>query len=618
MLEHGRVVGLCLLLGCWAAGVSAAAPDSDAPDTTMPCECPAPEEEEGSGIPLPLALAAALGLLCLSGIFSGLTLGLLGLDTMALKAIAEAGSSPTREYAQRIMPLREDGNLLLCTLLLGNVMVNVMIPILLADITGGLLGFIASTVFIVIFGEIVPQATCSMHALYIGSKSIPLVSFFMFILYIFAKPIAMVLDRVLGTDAGQIYDKSELKQLLWQHLHEDRLVQSEFKMISRALDLQKTEVESIMTPEDKTYKLDINEMLTEERLTEIWQTGHSRIPITENVVDPETQIGKESYVGIMYTKDLITVRIEDKITVKQILGFYNRGLPLMLDRSNKLDKVLDLFRQGKSHIALVTDTFSQGSGDPTVEVVGIVTLEDVIEQLVGEEIIDEHDNYEDIGAVRRKKTGRPTMVPLGVIRNSKNRFTYDQARSIVKYLQYTVSDPLAALDEEQLLHLVMTSGIKELRLPVTDVPRSLDSPSNVWVYRKGEPTEYFTLILQGRLETIFGSERFRSEYTSNQFIGTRVLKEGSSVLADFDCRVVESPSRVLQFTYRDLEKARAYKPDSSDRDGSNNTSFSNHNDHQNPLSNGNNSPANNMEQAVSTPLSPPLRYSPPVTSLQVD
>ncbi|KAJ9442212.1 DUF21 domain-containing protein [Diplonema papillatum] len=305
----------------------------------------------------------------------------------------------------------------------------------------------------------------------------------------------------------------------------------------------------------------------------------------------------------MYTKDLITVRVEDRITVKQILGFYNRGLPLMLDRSKMLDKVLDLFRRGQSHIGLVTDTFSRGSGDPTVEVVGIVTLEDVIEQLVGEEIIDEHDNYEDIGAMRRKKTGRLTTVPLGVIRHSKIRFTYEQAKSIVKYLQYTVSDPLVALGEEQLLHLVMSSGIKELRLPTTEVPRSLEAPSNVWVYRKGEPMEYFTLIIQGRLEAISGSERFRSEYTSNQFIGTRVLKEGSSVVADFDCRVMESPSRVLQFTYRDLEKARTYKPE-NDRDGSIDASVSNRNENLNPLKNMNASTNSNGEQMVHTPLSP--------------
>ena len=289
-VSNGILVGgLCLLaVGLCAAEDATTAPDAPVDNCT---------KEEESSAPLPLWLSLCMGgvLLALSGTFSGLTLGLLGLDTMALKAVAEAGEEPEKSYAVQIMPLREDGNLLLCTLLLGNVMVNVMIPILLADVTGGLMGFIFSTAFIVIFGEIVPQATCSKHALYIGSKSVPLVQFFKFVLFILAKPIAMVLDLTLGADAGQIYNKDELKQLLWQHLHEDKLEQGEFKILSRALDLQKTEVVTVMTPEDKTYKLDIETVLDEERLMEIWQTGHSRIPIIESMTNPE-HMGHDLYV----------------------------------------------------------------------------------------------------------------------------------------------------------------------------------------------------------------------------------------------------------------------------------------------------------------------------------
>ena len=326
------------------------APPVDA--TPAPTNCTA-EEDAKSLFPLWLNVVFGLVLLALSGMFSGLTLGLLGLDTMALKAVAEAGEEPERTYAQKIMPLREDGNLLLCTLLLGNVAVNVLIPLLLSSVLKGIGAFIGSTAFIVIFGEIVPQATCSKHALLIGSKSVPLVLFFRTILYIFAKPIALILDWALGRDAGQIYNKEELKQLLWQHLHEDKLERTEYEILRRALDLQKTEVEEIMTPEDKSYKLDVNTVLSSEKLLEIWQTGHSRIPITESVPDPEgglcsseyvfpfmrsllsthaalpnSDTHRENYVGVLYTKDLITVRVEDNVTVQQILAFYNRGYVL--------------------------------------------------------------------------------------------------------------------------------------------------------------------------------------------------------------------------------------------------------------------------------------------------
>ena len=104
-----------------------------------------------------------------SAMFSGLTLGLLGLDKIGLRIVLNGDDPLLAHQASRIMPIREDGNLLLCTLLLGNVAVNASLSILLADLTSGILGFALSTAMIVIFGEIVPQALCSRYALYIGS-----------------------------------------------------------------------------------------------------------------------------------------------------------------------------------------------------------------------------------------------------------------------------------------------------------------------------------------------------------------------------------------------------------------------------------------------------------------
>jgi metal transporter CNNM len=71
--------------------------------------------------------------------FSGLTLGICGLDKLSLQVVMESGNQTQREYARRIMPVREDGNLLLCTLLLGNVSVNSALAILMADVAGGAL-----------------------------------------------------------------------------------------------------------------------------------------------------------------------------------------------------------------------------------------------------------------------------------------------------------------------------------------------------------------------------------------------------------------------------------------------------------------------------------------------
>ena len=75
--------------------------------------------------------------------------------------IVASGNSIDTEYALAIIPVRQSGNFLLCTLLLGNVAVNAALSILLTELSGGILAFLISTALIVIFGEIIPQATCS-------------------------------------------------------------------------------------------------------------------------------------------------------------------------------------------------------------------------------------------------------------------------------------------------------------------------------------------------------------------------------------------------------------------------------------------------------------------------
>ena len=110
-------------------------------------------------------LLLAVLLVCLAALFSGMTLGLLGLDTTELEVVADSGSPEEKRCAAIILPVRRSGNLLLCTLLMGNVAVNSIISVLLADLTSGVVGVIASTLLLTVVGEIIPQAVCNRHAL---------------------------------------------------------------------------------------------------------------------------------------------------------------------------------------------------------------------------------------------------------------------------------------------------------------------------------------------------------------------------------------------------------------------------------------------------------------------
>lgn len=98
---------------------------------------------------------------------------------MYVQILVEGGDPEERQHAKTILPVRKQGNLLLCTLLLGNTLINSALSILLADLTTGAIGLISSTIIILIFGEIMPQSICTRHGLEVGARCIWLVRIFM-------------------------------------------------------------------------------------------------------------------------------------------------------------------------------------------------------------------------------------------------------------------------------------------------------------------------------------------------------------------------------------------------------------------------------------------------------
>ena len=119
----------------------------------------------------PLNYLIVAFLVLLSGAFSGLTLGFFSLNLTSLERKMKLGD----KRAKKVYPIRKNGNLLLCTLLLGNVAVNSTMAIFLGTIASGVIAGIVSTALIVIFGEIIPQAVFSRFALTLGANTVWLV-----------------------------------------------------------------------------------------------------------------------------------------------------------------------------------------------------------------------------------------------------------------------------------------------------------------------------------------------------------------------------------------------------------------------------------------------------------
>lgn len=319
-------------------------------------------------------------LVLLSGLFSGLTLGLLSLDVDELKRKVSLGN----ENARKVLSVRKRGNLLLCTLLLGNVAVNSTLAIFLGDLANGLVAGLIATGLIVIFGEIIPQATFARHALRIGASTAWLVRIFIIVFLPICWPIAWTLDKLLGEEISTIYSKKELMKIVEEHeAHSGSDVDAdEERIIKGALSYSNKTVGEIMTPRTVVYALDIKTVLDKKSLEKIKEGAYIRIPVYEETID--------NVVGILYAKDLINIKLGI-----QIGDIYRKEKRVIVNSEFHLDKLFNLFIESKVHIAFIKDEY-QG-------LEGVVTLEDVMEEILRVEIVDETDTVVDLQKEARAK-----------------------------------------------------------------------------------------------------------------------------------------------------------------------------------------------------------------------
>ncbi|KAH7381363.1 hypothetical protein DE146DRAFT_670388 [Phaeosphaeria sp. MPI-PUGE-AT-0046c] len=366
----------------------------------------AEEELPKKDASLVLYLGFAFALVLGGGVFAGLTIALMGQDEIYLQVLAHSGEAHERKNAARVLRLLKRGkHWVLVTLLLSNVITNETLPIVLdRSLGGGWPAVVGSTVLIVIFGEVVPQSICVRYGLPIGAWMSPVVLALMYIMGIAAWPTAKLLDYMLGEDHGTVYKKTGLKTLVTLHKSlgnaEERLNEDEVTIITAVLDLKAKAVGNIMTPMKDVFTMSSDTILDEKMMDNILSAGYSRIPI-------HAPGNKNDFVGMLLVKMLITYDPEDALRVRD---FALATLPETRPETCCLD-ILNFFQEGKSHMVLVSDFPAEAKG-----AVGVVTLEDVIEELIGEEIIDESDVFIDVHkAIRRMAPAPRTRVPRGKV-----------------------------------------------------------------------------------------------------------------------------------------------------------------------------------------------------------
>uniref|UniRef100_A0A3Q1H506 Metal transporter n=1 Tax=Anabas testudineus TaxID=64144 RepID=A0A3Q1H506_ANATE len=475
-------------------------------------------EEKKSLLPMWLQVIIICCLLVLSGMFSGLNLGLMALDPMELRIVQSCGTDKEKKYARKIEPIRSKGNYLLCSLLLGNVLVNTTLTILLDDLIGSGLGaVVASTMGIVIFGEIVPQALCSRHGLAVGANTILVTKFFMFLTFPLSFPVSKLLDVLLGQEIGTVYNREKLVEMLKVTEPYNDLVKEELNMIQGALELRTKTVEDVMTPLGNCFMIQADAVLDFNTMSEIMESGYTRIP----VFDEE----RSNIVDILYVKDLAFVDPDDCTNLKTITKFYNHPVHFVF-HDTKLDAMLEEFKKGKSHLAIVQKVNNEGEGDPFYEVLGLVTLEDVIEEIIKSEILDESDLYTD-NRNRKKVDPNKNKRDFSAFKHdgdSKVKISPQLMLAAHRFLATEVSlfSPFQITEKVLLRILKHPDVIQELKFNENDKR----SPQH-FLYQKGKPVDYFVLILQGRVEVEAGNENMKFETGPFSYYGVMALSSPS-------------------------------------------------------------------------------------------
>ncbi|KAJ3508545.1 hypothetical protein NLJ89_g5696 [Agrocybe chaxingu] len=298
----------------------------------------------------------------------------------------------------------------LVVLLLANVIINESLPIFLDGAIGGGVAAVAiSTTAIVIFG-VIPQALSVRYGLWIGATCAPFVLGMMYLFSPIAWPIAKLLDFALGANEQHTYKKAELKSFLQFHrTGEEPLRDDEIAILNGVLELNTKNVETIMTPLKDTVILSADAILDHKAVDAILLSGYSRFPVHE----PGNPL---AFVGLLLIKKLLTY---DPSKALPVSAFPLSILPEAKPSINCF-QALDYFQTGRAHLLLISRTPGLAGG-----AIGVITLEDIIEEIISEEIVDETDRYEDNISKKRAKRATTAAIMRGIVERERRRDTKD-------------------------------------------------------------------------------------------------------------------------------------------------------------------------------------------------
>lgn len=332
----------------------------------------------GSSGGLQLIIMAVM--LIFSAYFSATETAFSSLNKTRIKTLAEKEN----KKAKLVLKLSEDYDKLLSTILIGNNIVNIVLSSISTlffinlfvsyqngQSIGTTVSTAVSTVVVLMFGEITPKSLAKESPERVAMASAPIIRVFMIVLKplnLFFGFIKFVLSKVFKSKDDRRMTQDELLTLVDEVEQEGGIDKQESELLRSAIEFTDREASDILTP--RTSVEAVADDLPNEEIEKLFsESGYSRIPVYSGSID--------SIVGIIHQKDFYSyVRGTDN-SITTIMK-----KPVFIPLSMKISDILKLLQKTKSHIAVVVDEYGG--------TMGIVTMEDILEELVGE-IWDEHD-----------------------------------------------------------------------------------------------------------------------------------------------------------------------------------------------------------------------------------
>lgn len=314
----------------------------------------------------------------LSAFFSGSETAFATVNKIRMKNLASEGN----KKASKVIKIAEDYDRTLSAILIGNNIVNiasasigtVIFTQFLGTTNGPWVSTLAMTIIVLIFGEITPKSLAKENA----EKFTLAVVNVLDIMIKCLSPLVFIFVKFKNLFGGNndnsqpTVTEQELKYLIEESESEGVLEEQESELVKSALDFDETTVDEVLTPRVDVIAIDINE--DPEKIKELFfEEGYSRLPVYNGNID--------TILGVIHNKDFFRAYLEDKnINLNDIIQ-----KTVYVPPKKRISELMQELQKLKSHMAIVTDQYGG--------TIGVITLEDIIEQLVGD-IWDESDEEE--------------------------------------------------------------------------------------------------------------------------------------------------------------------------------------------------------------------------------